>query len=109
MPCDVVYRKELSRIRDEEKREEKRLQLEKAKELALRKIEEALASGTAALVTHPDGTVTMVGAALPNGMHDSCVLAALQARSSLEFQQALQNSGLANMDFIGVHNKSHEG
>lgn len=107
MPCDTLYRRELERIKEEEAREAKRKELEAAREAALRKIEEALAAGTAALVEHPDGTVTLVGAALPQGMHDSCVLASLQARNSMEFQQALANAGLLNKDFVGIHNKSH--
>ncbi len=105
MPCtyDSVRNENLSKQRQEEERKRKK----KEREDAFRRIEEALGAGLAHIVKNSDGTISLVGAELPEDMYDSCVLAALSQRNSMEFQSATSNASVGNYDFVGVHDALH--
>jgi len=108
MPCDSVrdpaYYKEL------EQREAERAAKRAAKEQedAMAEIERSLGAGTAYLEKDGLGNWTLVGVPLPSGMHDSCVLAGLERRCSMEFENAKSMAGATNMDFVGAHDASHK-
>ena len=96
MPCDTLFR-----LREAERRAE-----EERRELALAQLEQDLASGIAQLQVNADGSVIILGT-LPQGMHDSCVLAALQRRGSVAFTAACEIAGVYGTDFITLHGHSH--
>lgn len=98
MACDVILQKmaEAQRKREEERRKRE-----------LRKIEDALARGSAQIVKQPDGSFRIVGAELPRGMYDLCVLAKLQERQSDGFRKAMMKAQAQAMNFIHQHNLSH--
>ncbi len=100
MPCDYVNQAELNR------RERERLEAER--EAGMVEVEQALGAGTAAIVQDALGNWSIEGVPLPKGMHDSCVLASLQNRCSMEFMNACAMNGAENMDFIGAHDDSHK-
>lgn len=100
MACEYRLRQmaEAARRREEEKRRK-----------AIREIEQALASGQARIVKQPNGKMMIVGVPLPNGMMDTCVLAKLQERNSQGFQQAVQKANAQGMNFVHMHNLTHQG
>jgi len=100
MPCDYVNQAELDRRTRE--------RLEREREDELTEIESALGVGTASIVKDALGNWRLEGVPLPKGMHDSCVLASLQSRCSMEFMNACAMAGADAMDFIGSHNDSHK-
>jgi len=97
MPCDVIARKMA---------EAERQRLEEERKRALREIEDALARGQARIVKQPDGTFRVVGAQLPQGMYDLCVLAKLQERNSAAFRQAM-GQAQTQANFVHQHNMAH--
>jgi len=92
MPCDFVY---------QEERELERL--EKEREEQMKAVEEALGCGIAQIVDNYDGSYSIVGVELPDGMLDGCVMAGLQERSSMEFEEACDRAGVGDKDFIKLH------
>jgi hypothetical protein len=100
MPCDLRRQ----RLRAEQRRQE-----EAKRRRAIADIEEALASGVARLVKQPNGSMSIVGARLPEGMKDICVLAKLQERNSAGFQKAAQMANAQAQNFVGMHNALHQG
>jgi len=100
MPCDLIYQQNLAAAERERK--------EREREEALTQIEQDLGAGIAAIVQNPDGSYSLEGTPLPEGMYDSCVLAALQERGSMEFMNACAAAGANVFDFIGAHNASHQ-
>jgi len=99
MPCD----RRLQEMQAAQRRRE-----EAARRKALAKIEEALAQGTARVVKMPNGAVRLVGAALPNGMKDVCVMAALQERNHPAFRRAVQQAQMQGTNFVHMHNAMHQ-
>jgi|GEM_PF-4382872 len=99
MPCDYIYREDMAKIERERK--------EREREEELARIEQELGAGIAAIVQNPDGSFSLEGTPLPEGMFDSCVLAALQERGSMEFMNAAAMAGATAFDFVGAHNASH--
>jgi hypothetical protein len=77
------------------------------REKALTALEQELANGTASLVTDALGNTTIEGGTIPQGMHDSCVLAALQTRNSLSWQLAAGAAGVESTDFAALHSHNH--
>jgi len=97
MPCDT-------RARQLAAAEQKRLEEERKR--ALKEIEDALARGIAKIVKQPDGTFRVIGAALPEGMYDLCVLAKLQERNSVAFRQAM-GQAQTQANFMQQHAMAH--
>ena len=100
MPCDYVNQAELDR------RERERLEREREQELT--EVEQALGAGNAAIVQDAMGNWRLEGVPLPKGMHDSCVLASLERRCSMELMNACAMAGAENVDFVGAHDASHK-
>jgi hypothetical protein len=84
------------RAKEEQKRQQK-----------LREIEAAFVTGQARIVRQPDGTFRVVGAELPNGMMDLCVLAKLQERNSAAFRQAMTQAQTQGANFMHQHHLAH--
>ncbi len=82
---------------------------EQARLKAIKAIENALATGQARIVKQPGGRMMIVGAPLPNGMMDTCVLAKLQERNSQGFQQAVQKANAQGTNFVHLHDLTHRG
>lgn len=100
MACEQI----LQRMKAAERAREEAARLK-----AIKAIEEALVTGQARIVKQPGGRMVIVGAALPNGMMDTCVLAKLQERNSQGFQQAVQKANVQGMNFVHAHNMQHRG
>lgn len=98
MPCEKMSQRLAAR---------ERMQLEREREKALKEIEEALARGVARIVKQPNGQCTIVGAALPKGMYDLCVLAKLQERNSAAFKQAMGQAQAQGANFVHQHHLAH--
>ncbi len=84
--------------------EERRLREER--EQQLEQIEQQLEAGIATIIQNLDGTFNLIGATLPNGMFDACVLAELEKRNSQGFQAA-QSQANNQESFITIHDRSH--
>jgi len=96
MPCDLSY------LREEERRRR-----EAERETAMAEIESKLGQGIVALVRQPDGSFVLEGVETPLDMTDSCVLAALGRRASLEFLTACAMAGTSAEDFVSAHGHGH--
>ncbi len=99
MPCE---------LRRQRMKEEQRRREEARRRKSLAQIEEALAAGVARVVKMPNGGVRIMGVALPTGMKDVCVMAALQERNSAAFKQAVQRARVQGTNFVNVHNALHQ-
>jgi len=97
MPCDQIYLK---------MREEERRRVEQERQKGIREIEDALARGTAKIVNQ-GGRFVIVGAALPKGMMDLCVLAKLQQRGSDAYKRAIAQAQAQGMNFAQAHAHAH--
>lgn len=105
MPCDYQYNIEAQEEEERRRAEEER----KRREAELSALESQLGSGMARIERNPvTGEYKIVGGKIPEGMHDSCVLATLQQRGSFAFRTAMARSSTENVDFITIHDKSHE-
>lgn len=96
MPCDTIRRINIQ--------EEVRAQRERQE--ALERLEQELAAGLAQIIVANDGSIQILGS-IPAGMHDACVLAALQQRNSEAFNYACQLAGVQATNFVQLHNNSH--
>ncbi len=101
MPCDLRMQRQLAAA------ERKRIEAERKR--AIRDIENALAAGQARIVKAANGRMMIVGATLPEGMKDICVLAKLQARNSAGYREAVQKANVQGVNFVGAHNALHRG
>lgn len=97
MPCDTVY---------QQMKETERKRVEQERQKGLREIEDALAKGTARIVKQ-GGRYIIVGAQLPTGMKDLCVLAALQQRGSDAYRRAVAQANAQAMNFAHQHHLAH--
>ena len=96
MPCDYIEGTAAYKRRVEAERERE-----------LERIEAELGTGVARIVQAYDGSWTVEGTELPQGMHDSCVLAGLERRGSLEFLNAVAMAGASTVSFATIHGHSH--
>lgn len=104
MPCDYQYNIDAQKEEERRKAEEER----KRREAQQKALETQLGSGIAKIEKNPvTGQFRIVGGNLPEGMHDSCVLATLQKRGSFAFRSAMAGVSTAVVDFVSVHDKSH--
>lgn len=99
MPCDTIY---------QQMREAERKRIEQERQAKLREIEDALARGQAKIVNQ-NGRFVLVGATLPPGMKDLCVLAKLQQRNSDAYKRAVAQANAQAMNFAHAHAMAHRG
>jgi hypothetical protein len=97
MPCYEVDAATLA--------EERRIKEER--EQQIEQIEQQLEAGIVTILQDAvTGTFTLVGATLPTGMFDACVLAELEKRNSQGFQMAVSQSD-SQTNFVALHDRSH--
>ena len=98
MPCDTKFKQMAAEQRAKEEQE---------RQAKLREIEAAFVTGRASIVRQPNGTFRIVGAELPNGMMDLCVLAKLQERNHAAFRQAMTKAQTQGANFMHQHHMAH--